>query len=255
MTRWWLCAASLFLLAIGTDGRAYAQGTLTVFAASSLTGPLERLASAAGARIGMPVRYSFAASSTIARQVDAGAGADIVMTADEVWMNYLADRKRLEFGTRVSILGNRLVLVVPADRPCSVTLNSHFNLVGLLGRGRLAIGDPVHVPAGTYAREALMTLGLWVSVERSLAPADSARAALALVERGETPAGIVYESDAALSSRVMVAGTFPESSHRPIVYDVAIVAGRDTPAARGFLAFLRSPEARAWFTASHFSVK
>ena len=232
-----------------------AQGTITVFAASSLTGPLERLASAAGGRIGMPVRYSFAASSTLARQIDAGAGADIVMTADDVWMNYLATRARLEPGTRVAILGNRLVLVVPADRPFSVTLDSHVNLAGILGRGRLAIGDPAHVPAGVYAREALTALGLWAAVEHALAPADSVRSALALVERGETPAGIVYESDAALSTRVTVAGVFPESSHRPIVYEAAIVAGRNTPAARAYLTFLRSPDARAVFEACRFSVK
>jgi len=254
MTRRWLLAVGVFVLAASADARLE-EPALTVFAASSLTPPLEQLAARARTVTGARVRFSFASSATLARQIDAGAGADIIMTADDTWMTYLADRRRLESGTRTAILGNRLVMVVPADQPIVVQLTPRFDLGRLIGRGRLAIGDPSHVPAGTYAREALMALGLWSTVEHALAPADSARAALALVERGETPAGIVYESDAALSSKVVVAGVFPDTSHRPIVYEAAIVRGRDTRAARAYLAFLRSTEARAVFTDHRFTVK
>lgn len=257
--RWRDCGAALLLVVLGHFGvgaqtNAGTPPTVTVFAASSLAPVLEKLAPAAG-RGGLRVRHSFAASSILARQVEAGAAADVVITADGTWMTYLADRSRLAQGSRTGILGNRLVLVVPADQPIVVTVDSRLDLEAILRKGRLAIGDPEYVAAGVYAREALLTLGLWWKVKSMLAPTDSVRATLALVERGEAPAGIVYQTDAVASTKVAVAGVFPESSHRPIVYEAAIVAGRDSAAARQYLAFLRSPDARAVFTGARFTVK
>jgi len=249
----WICGAAIALHAAWPLPAA-AQPPLTVFAASSLTQALETLGPAFAAQTGVPVRFSFAATSTLARQIEAGAGADVFVSADEQWMNYLETRRLTVKITSTAILSNRLVLVVPADSRATVTLAPGFDLPALLGRGRLAVGDPAHVPAGRYAREALTALGVWTAAEGRLAPGESVRAALALVERGEVPAGIVYESDAALSSRVRVAGVFPVSSHSRIVYTAAVVAGRDTPAARQFVAFLRSPAARAVFTAHRFIV-
>ena len=232
-----------------------APQSLTVFAASSLTQALETLGPVFMAQTGVRVRYSFAATSTLARQVEAGAGADVFLSADDAWMSYIATRNLIVSATRVEFLGNRLVLIVPADRSIVVDLKPGFGLKRLLGTGRLAVGDPTHVPAGRYAREALTSLGVWADAADALAPAESVRAALALVERGEVPAGIVYESDAALSTRVTVAGMFPASSHSTIVYQGAVVAGRDSPAARQFLSFLRAGAARKIFLANHFSVR
>jgi len=234
---------------------AAAPPPLTVFAASSLTQPLGDLAPAFTAQSGNEVRFSFAATSTLARQIESGAGADVFISADDTWMTYLSDRHLIAPGTRVEILGNRLVLVVPADRAIAVELTPGFDLASLLGRGRLATGDPAHVPAGRYARQALTALGVWRIAETRLVPAESVRAALVLVERGEVPAGIVYESDASASTKVRVAGIFPEKSHDPIVYAAAIVAGRDTPGARAFLAFLHTAIARATFTKYRFSIR
>jgi molybdate transport system substrate-binding protein len=225
-----------------------------VYAASSLTNPVDELGPVFAAHSGVRVKTSYAATSTLARQVEAGADADVFISADQIWMDYLADRSRIVTATRISLLGNRLVLVVPSDRKVTVALIPGFDLAGLLGRGRLATGDPAHVPAGRYARQALTALGVWHVAQPTLVPAESARAALALVERGEVPAGIVFESDAALSARVHVAGVFPAASHEPIVYAAAIVAGRDRSAARRFLEFLKSPAAAAVFTRYHFAV-
>ena len=247
-------ALAIAAVAIASQTAAAAP-PITVFAASSLTQPLGDLAPVFTAQSGSRVRFSFAATSTLARQIESGAGADVFISADETWMTYLADRHLIAPGTRVDLLGNRLVLVVPADRPVTVSLAPGFDLASLLGHGRLATGDPAHVPAGRYARQALTALGVWRIAEHRLVPAESVRAALVLVERGEVPAGIVYETDAAASHKVRVAGIFPEATHDPIVYAAAIVAGRDTPGARTFLAFLRSVVARATFTKYRFSIR
>jgi molybdate transport system substrate-binding protein len=243
------------MAAAGHSCAASSPPVLTVYAASSLTMAVDELAAAFTAQSGMRVRTSYAATSTLARQIESGAEADVFISADQLWMDYLAARSRIVAGTRTDVLGNRLVLVVPSDRPVTVELRPGFDLAGLLGRGRLATGDPSHVPAGRYARQALTALGVWSVAEPRLVPAESVRAALALVERGEVPAGIVYESDAILSARVHVAGVFPAASHDPIVYAAAIVAGRDQPVARQFLGFLKSAAAGAVFTKYHFSVR
>lgn len=243
----------LGLLVLSAPLAARAQA-LTVFAAASLTEGMKDV-SAAWRKAGhAPLRLSLASSSTLARQIAQGAPANIFASADEQWMDYLARQDRIVPGTRTDLLGNRLVLVVPKDRPLHVKIGPGLDLAALLGpAGRLAVGDPAHVPAGIYARQALTKLGLWPQAASRLAPAEDVRGALLLVERGEAPAGIVYATDAAASPDVRVAGVFPDGAHDPITYPFAIIRGGDTPEARALLAFLEGPEARAIFERRGFA--
>jgi molybdate transport system substrate-binding protein len=229
---------------------------LTVFAAASLTDAMKDV-SAQWAKDGhQPLRLSFGASSTMARQIEQGAPANLFASADEKWMDYLADKKLIAADTRRDLLGNDLVLVVPADKPQHVTVGPGFDLLGLLGpNGRIATGDPAHVPVGLYAEQALKKLGLWDAVQPRLARTDDVRAALLLVERGEAPAGIVYATDAAVSKGVMVAGVFPANSHDPVSYPFAVVKSGDTPEARALMTFLAGPDARAIFDKRGFKVE
>jgi molybdate transport system substrate-binding protein len=210
---------------------------LTVFAAASLTDAMKDV-SAQWVKAGhQPLRMSFGSSSTLARQIDQGAPANVFASADEKWMDFLAEKKLIVADTRKDLLGNDLVLVVPADKPQHLTISTGFDLTGLLGpNGRLAVGDPAHVPVGIYAEQALKKLGLWQAVEPRLARTDDVRSGLLLVERGEAPAGIVYATDAAVSKGVMVAGIFPASSHDPISYPFAVTKAGDTAEARALLA-------------------
>ena len=237
------------------QARAQAQ-PLTVFAAASLTDAMQdivRLWVAAG----HPApRLSFASSSTLVRQIQEGAPANVFASADEKWMDVLATANLIAVGTRRDILGNDLVLIVPADRPMHATIAPGFDLSALLGAdGRLAVGDPAHVPAGIYAEQALRALGLWNTAASHLAAAADVRSALLLVERGEAPAGIVYATDAAASKAVMVAGVFPAASYDPVTYPFAIPKAGDTPEARAFLAFLSSAAARDVWIQHGFKVK
>jgi molybdate transport system substrate-binding protein len=229
---------------------------LTVFAAASLTDAFKDV-SAEWAKAGhQPLRMSFGASSTLARQIEQGAPANVFASADEKWMDYLADKKLIVADTRKDLLGNDLVLVVPANKPQHVTIGPGFDLLAMLGpNGRVATGDPAHVPVGIYAEQALKKLGLWDAVSPRLARSDDVRSALLLVERGEAPAGIVYATDAAVSKAVMVAGTFPASSHDPVSYPFAVVKSGDTPEARALMAFLAGPQARAIFVQRGFKVE
>jgi molybdate transport system substrate-binding protein len=234
---------------------AWAQ-EVTVFAAASLTDAMKDV-SAKWAEAGhQPLRMSFGSSSTLARQIEQGAPANVFASADEKWMDYLADKKMIADGTRKSLLGNDLVLVVAADKPMHVTINKGFDLTGLLGaNGRLATGDPAHVPVGIYAEQAFKKLGMWDSISPRLAWTEDVRAALLLVERGEAPAGIVYATDAAASKAVMIAGTFPANSHDPVSYPFAVTKSGDTAEARALLSFLAGPSARAVFTQRGFKVE
>ena len=234
---------------------AAAAADITVFGAASLTNALQEIGKLYEARSGDALRFSFAASSTLARQIEAGANANLFVSADEEWMDYLAAKKLIVAASRVDLLGNRLVLVVPADRPDAIEIKPGFDLMAVLNDGKLATGDPAHVPIGKYAREALTALGVWPLAEARLVRTDTVREALVFVERKEVAAGIVYATDAAVAKRVRVAGTFPESSHRPIVYPMAIVAGQDTAASRRLHAFLRGEEAAAVFKKFGFSLK
>ena len=242
------------IVALAVAPAASAQ-PLTVYAAASLTDALGEIGALWAARGNAAPRFSFAASSTLARQIENGAPADLFASADEEWMNYLAQRRLIVAGTRTGRLSNQLVLIAPADRARPIDLKPGLDLAALLGSGRLATGDPAHVPVGRYAQAALTSLGLWAAAEPRLARADNVRAALALVERGEAPLGIVYATDAAGVSRVRVVGTFPPASHPPIAYPFAVVAGRDAPPARALLAFLLGPEARAVYEKRGFVVE
>jgi molybdate transport system substrate-binding protein len=228
-------------LTAATAVQAAEQETITVFAAASLTDALEKLArqyNDEGKKT--TVRFSFAASSTLARQIEAGAPADIFISANEEWTDYLAAKNLIVPATRVSPVGNALAMIAPADSPLgTVKIDSGLDIGALIGRdARIVTGDPANVPVGMYAKKAFENLGLWMSVEPLVARADSVRAALALVERGEAPLGIVYETDARASKRVKVVGTFPPDSYPPVSYPFAIVAGRDTPAVRQFFQHL-----------------
>ena len=229
---------------------------VTVFAAASLTDAMKDIAAKWVAAGHKPLVMSFGSSSTLARQIEQGAPANVFASADEKWMDYLAQKNLIVADTRKDLLGNDLVLVVSADTPMHVTINKGFELMALLGaNGRLATGDPAHVPVGIYAEQALQKLGLWDSVSPRLARTEDVRAALLLVERGEVPAGIVYATDAAVSKAVMIAGTFPADSHDPVSYPFAVTKSGDTPEAHALLQFLSSPPARAVFAQRGFKVE
>jgi molybdate transport system substrate-binding protein len=229
---------------------------VTVFAAASLTDAMKDISAKWAAAGHKPLVMSFSSSSTLARQIEQGAPANVFASADEKWMDYLAQKNLIVADTRKDLLGNDLVLVVSADKPLHVTINGSFNMLGLLGaNGRLATGDPAHVPVGIYAEQALKKLGMWDSVSPRLARTDDVRSALLLVERGEAPAGIVYATDAAVSKAVMIAGTFPADSHDPVSYPFAVTKSGDTPEARALLQFLTSPPAREVFAQRGFKVE
>ncbi len=232
-----------------------AAEAVTVFAAASLTDALEEIAGHYRAKTGAAVRFSFASSSTLARQIEAGAPVQIFASANERWMDHLAESALIEAGTRASPIGNRLVLIAPAASPQGeVEITKALDLEGLLGPGaRLAVGDPEHVPAGLYARQALERLGLWAQMEPRLARADNTRAALALVARGEAPLGIVYATDAAISDSVRVIGAFPAGSHTPITYPFAIVQDAATAEVRALFAFITGAPGRAVSRAHGFA--
>lgn len=245
----------LFLLLILAPLQAHAQ-SLTVFAAASLTDAMKDISDLWVKAGHEAPRMSFASSSTLARQVEQGAPANVFASADEQWMDYLAKHDLIAADTRHDLLGNDLVLIVPASHPIHVDIAPGFDLSALLGPdGRLATGDPAHVPVGIYAEQALRKLGLWDKVAAHLAATADVRSALLLVERGEAPAGIVYATDAAVSKAVAVAGVFPNSSHDPISYPFAVTKTGDTPEARAFLAFLATPAAREVWIKRGFKVE
>ncbi len=226
-------------------GAARAGEAVTVFAAASLTEAMTAVGAAHSEASGVAVRFSFAASSTLARQIEAGAPADIFASANVAWMDRLESLGRVDAASRSSLGSNRLVLVVPRGAANSAAPQ---DIGAVLRRdGRIAVGDPDHVPAGIYAREALTTLGLWRAVSPRLARADNVRSALALVERGEAPVGIVYATDAAITEGVRIAASLPVESHSPIAYPVAIVAGAERHAVRALFAFMTSDAAAAIF--------
>jgi molybdate transport system substrate-binding protein len=226
--------------------------TLLVFAAASLTDALGAVDGAFTARTHIGVRASFAASSVLAKQIEAGAPADVFFSADLGWMDYLEKRDLLKRGSRRDVLGNSLVLIAPLDSTVHLTIAPRFDLAGTLGGGRLATGDPDSVPVGQYARAALTQLGVWDSVAPRLVRAENVRTALEYVARGEAALGIVYRTDALAEKRVRVVDTFPADTHPPIIYPAAATAGA-RPQASGFLEFLVSDEARALFARYGFT--
>lgn len=233
---------------------ALAEEKLTIFAAASMKNALDGLNAEWKKETGKEAIASYAASSALAKQIEASAPADIFISADLAWMDYVADKKLIREGTRSNLLGNRIVLVSEKDKTKPVEIKNGFDLAGLLGDGRLAMGAVDSVPAGKYGKAALEKLGVWSSVESKVAGAESVRAALLLVSRGEAPYGIVYETDAAADPGVGIAGTFPEDSHPPIIYPVAILASSKNPDAEAFLAFLKSDKAKPFFEKQGFTV-
>lgn len=233
---------------------AYAADTVTVFAAASLKNALDDVNAACEAEVGEKATVSYAASSALAKQIEEGAPADVFMSADLDWMKYLSDKNLTRKDTEVELLGNSIVLVAPADSTAATEIAPNFDLAGLLGDGKLAMANVESVPAGKYGKAALEKLGVWGSVEGKVAQAENVRAALALVSTGEAPLGIVYKTDAAAATKVKIVGTFPDDSHKPIVYPVAQTAASkddDTPA---FLKCLKSDKAKALFEAEGFTV-
>jgi molybdate transport system substrate-binding protein len=237
MKRFWawclLVAAVCGNVGLGADRQA-----ITVFGAASLTDALQDLGDGFSKDTSVPVRFSFAASSTLAKQIENGSPADIFFSADLEWMDYLQSHGLIQAPSRQDALGNRLVLIAPLDSKIRLKIQPHFALAAALGGGRLATGDPASVPVGRYAKQALTTLGVWSEIADRLVPADSVRSALAFVDRGEAPLGIVYETDALLDKHVQVVDQFPAGSHKPIIYPVALTNAAQ-PAAGRFLAYIR----------------
>ena len=241
-----LLSATLLAAAPVTGVAQGAPSDLIVLAASSLTDALNELGPAFTQATHRGVKLSYAASSALARQIEGGAPADVFMSADIEWMDYLQTRKLIDTASRHNVVGNRLVLISPADSTLRLRIAPHFALAAVLGDGRLATGNPDSVPVGKYAKQALTRLGVWGEIEGKLAPADNVRAALALVARGEAPLGIVYRTDALAEKKVRIVADFPADSHEPITYPAATAAQPHAGAA-DFVKFLLSPPAQTIF--------
>lgn len=250
MTRLLRALATSLLLALAPLPALAAD--VTVFGAASLADALKEIAADYQKQSGKQVAVSLAASSVLARQIEASGGADVFISADLDWMDYLDNKNLIQHDTRENLLGNKLVLVAGKDVDTNITVAPHFDLLGALKGGRLAMADPDSVPAGKYGRTALISLGAWNGVVNHVVNAENVRVALAYVARGEAPLGIVYETDAKADSNVKIVGVFPESSHQPILYPVALVKDAK-PEARTFLAYLASPAARAVFEKDGFT--
>jgi molybdate transport system substrate-binding protein len=245
--------ALLWLMVLGAPAwSAEDHAVLTVFGAASLTNVLQDLGDGFTAQTSIPVRFSFAASSALAKQIENGAPADVFFSADIEWMDYLQERNLIQRASRHDALGNRLVLIAPADSPVKLKIAANFALASTLGKGRLATGDPDSVPVGRYAKQALSHLGVWDSVVDRIVRADSVRSALAFVDRGEAPLGIVYETDALVDKNVRIVDTFPPDSHAPIIYPLALTSAAKADAAK-FVAYLRGPAGDTAFV--HYGFK
>ena len=247
-----LVAASLGILFGPAD--IPARAPLRVFGAASLKDALDDANVRYQRGTGRRVVTSYDGSGILAQQIYYGAPADIFISADIDWMDYLADRNLIKHETRLNLLGNKLVLIASAGSAPTLAIGTNFPLAQALGNGRLAMADPKAVPAGKYGRAALESLGIWPAVETRVAAAENVRAALALVSRGEAPLGIVYQTDAAADPHVRVVGVFPENTHPPIVYPVALIGTSTNGDAPGFLTFLRSVGVRPLWTRQGFTV-
>lgn len=242
-------------LSVAAQAQKTETTTTTVFAAASMKTALDAAASAYGQNTGNKIVISYAASSALAKQIEQGAPADIFISADLDWMNYVEKAKLIKADTRINMFGNRLVLIAPKSGTASLKIAKGFGLAAALDDGRLAIADVKSVPAGKYGSAALKKLGVWDSVEAKLAQAENVRAALALVAQGETPFGIVYETDAVAEPKVRIVDVFPEDTHPPIIYPIAVTAGAKNPvAAEAFISYLKTPEGQAAFTKQGFTI-
>jgi len=249
-----LLAASLAFVVGVLPLRASADDLL-VFAAASLKPALDEILATPNAKVIGEIKASYAASSQLAKQIEAGAPADVFISADLRWMDYVAERKLIRPDSRTNLLGNRLVLIAPKDAKLdNVVIGPGFDIARLAGDGRIAVADVKAVPAGLYAKAALEKLGAWGAAEPKLAQAENVRATLAFVARGETPLGIVYATDAQIEPKVKIVGSFPDGSYPPVTYPVAAIAdAKNKEAATRYLAFLHSTAAKAIFEKYGFS--
>jgi molybdate transport system substrate-binding protein len=249
-----LLAAAIGIAAMVVQPAAAQTKDLLVFAAASLKNALDDISAQWQREAGKKIAISYAASPALARQIEQGAPADIFISADLDWMDYVQQRNLIKQDTRSNLLGNKIVLIAPKNSNASLKIAPGFNLSGALGSGRLAMADTKAVPAGKYGKSALEALGVWASVQDKVAQAENVRAALLLVSRGEAPLGIVYETDAAADPNVKIVDAFPANTHPAIVYPVAITAASGNPDATAFLAYLKSAKARPLFERQGFTV-
>jgi molybdate transport system substrate-binding protein len=249
MSRSWLLAVLLLMQVLALPAFAADGGSrreLFVFAAASLTDVMQEIGAEYKKQTGQPIKFSFAASSALARQIESGGNVDVFVAADLEWMDYLQARNLINVSSRRNVVGNRLVLVAPKDNPITLEIEPNFPLLDALQGERLATGDPDTVPVGRYARSALTSLGVWNAVADRLVRADNVRSALAFIARGEVPLGIVYETDARVDARVRIVDVFPADSHPPIIYPVAVTAVAK-PGAKEFVTYLFGDAAQAKF--------
>jgi molybdate transport system substrate-binding protein len=233
---------------------AEAKSPVVVFAAASLKTALDEIAAAFKKDTGNELTINYASSAVLAKQIEQGAPADVFVSADLQWMDYLEKAQLIAPLTRRNLLGNKLVLVEPSDQSTKLVIEKGFDLAGATGDGKIAVCSVTSCPGGIYAKEALVSLEVFPSVEPKLAQADNIRAALALVSRGEARFGIVYATDAKADPKVRVVGTFPDATHKPIVYPVALVASSTNPAAPKAISFLSSQAATKIFLAQGFAI-
>jgi molybdate transport system substrate-binding protein len=248
--------AAAALLSWGSpQAPARAQGgDVVVFAAASLKNALDAINEQWQKETGKKATISYASSPALAKQIEQGAPAQMFISADLDWMDYAASKNLIKPDTRSNLLGNRIVLIAPKDKAQPVEIKPGFDLAKIVGDGRLSMANVEAVPAGKYGKAALEKLGVWDSVSAKIAQAENVRAALLLVSRGEAPAGIVYQTDAAADASVKIIGTFPENTHPPIIYPIALTASATHADAAAFLAYLKSAKAKPLFEAQGFSV-
>lgn len=251
-----LAAAAFVLSAVGPAPQAAAQGKdVVILAAASLKNALDEASAAWTRQTGKTTRISYASSAALARQVEGGIPADIFISADVPWMDYVAERKLIKPASRFDFLGNQIVLIAAKDSRIDLEIDKGFNLRGALGNdGRLAMGNVDAVPAGRYGKAALEHLGVWPSVSDRVAQAENVRMALTLVSRGEAPLGIVYTTDAASDPAVRIVGTFPAASHPAIIYPMALLSISTSPDAQAFVDYLKTPAAKPFFEKQGFTV-
>lgn len=249
-----LAAAALLVGGLAQTPARAQGGDVLVFAAASLKNALDAVNAQWTKETGKKASISYAASSALAKQIEQGAPAQMFISADLDWMDYVAKKNLIKPDTRSNLLGNRIVLIAPKDKAQPIEIKPGFDLAKVLGEGRLAMASVEAVPAGKYGKAALEKLEVWPSVSSKVAQAENVRAALLLVSRGEAPAGIVYQTDAAADPNVKIIGTFPENTHPPIIYPIALTASASHPDVAAFLAYIKSGKAKSLFEAEGFTV-
>jgi molybdate transport system substrate-binding protein len=252
--RLWISLVAGAALASGLGPAAAQSRDVLVFAAASLKNALDDITRQWRGETGRKVAISYAASNNLIKQIEQGAPADIFISADLDWMDYGQRKNLIKPETRVNLLGNRIALIAPKDSTASIKVEKGFDLAAALKGGRLAMGNVDAVPAGKYGKAALEKLGAWDGVKDRIAQAESVRAALLLVARGETPLGIVYQTDAASEPGVRIVGTFPDDTHPPIIYPAALTKESNNAIAADFLKYIRSPAAKPAFERQGFTV-